>query len=433
MAVQENLDDFPWYHGALSRSQADNCLTGTSEGTYLIRESTSAPGSYVLSISESNECRHYKVGLVPEGFQMGGQVFRRISEIPPFYRRHKLETTCITEHLLRDRDLSEAALMTKYLFTAKALYDFTARDNDDLSFTKGDLLNILKKSQKDWWKAQSQTTLQIGFIPATYIEPLAVPERAPLEPPRPAKPKPTELARTHSTRNPVEERPPEVPPAMATAAPPPRPSRPKPAVPVLDEGILPQSPSPDTTASSPIVSTATKPTTKPSRTASAPAAPSTAPPRRPQSVRKPSQPATSAPATPSVEQSSVETGPTAPPVPAPYAASTNPAPAEPPKQAPVARSVSMPTSSMSLSAVANQEGLIVGKAKKPRAYQPYDSSALFFEKDDYIHVTRKEGGVWHGQVIGTDRSGHFPFTFVTVIQRDDWPDEVLEHEQLVLY
>jgi hypothetical protein len=34
---------------------------------------------------------------------------------------------------------------------------------------------------------------------------------------------------------------------------------------------------------------------------------------------------------------------------------------------------------MSLSAVASQAGLVVGKAKKPRPYQPYDSTALWFE------------------------------------------------------
>ena len=52
-------------------------------------------------------------------------------------------------------------------------YNFTARDDEDLSFHKGELLNIIEKHEPEWWRAQSQSTLEIGVIPANYVTEVA--------------------------------------------------------------------------------------------------------------------------------------------------------------------------------------------------------------------------------------------------------------------
>lgn len=50
-----------------------------------------------------------------------------------------------------------------------ALYDYDARTDEDLSFRKGEHLEILNDTQGDWWLARSKKTRQEGYIPSNYV------------------------------------------------------------------------------------------------------------------------------------------------------------------------------------------------------------------------------------------------------------------------
>ena len=50
-----------------------------------------------------------------------------------------------------------------------ALYDYDARTDEDLSFKKGDFLEILNDTQGDWWYAISQSSGKKGYIPSNYV------------------------------------------------------------------------------------------------------------------------------------------------------------------------------------------------------------------------------------------------------------------------
>ncbi|KAM9354229.1 tyrosine-protein kinase FRK-like [Pholidichthys leucotaenia] len=56
-----------------------------------------------------------------------------------------------------------------------ALYDYTARTVQDLSFNTGDILEALDKSTGDWWRARALTGISAskeGYIPANYVAPV---------------------------------------------------------------------------------------------------------------------------------------------------------------------------------------------------------------------------------------------------------------------
>lgn len=53
---------------------------------------------------------------------------------------------------------------------AKALYDYSAAANDELSIKEGDMINLLDISDSDWWKGELDG--QIGTFPANYVEKL---------------------------------------------------------------------------------------------------------------------------------------------------------------------------------------------------------------------------------------------------------------------
>lgn len=58
--------------------------------------------------------------------------------------------------------------------TFVALYDYDARTDEDLSFKKGDLLEILNDTQGDWWYARAKSSRAPGaklegYIPSNYV------------------------------------------------------------------------------------------------------------------------------------------------------------------------------------------------------------------------------------------------------------------------
>lgn len=55
-------DAHEWYMGALSRQEAAACLQGHRHGTFLVRDSTTCPGDYVLSVSENSKVSLYHPG-----------------------------------------------------------------------------------------------------------------------------------------------------------------------------------------------------------------------------------------------------------------------------------------------------------------------------------------------------------------------------------
>lgn len=56
-----------------------------------------------------------------------------------------------------------------------ALWDYTARTAEDLSFRAGDQLEVLDQTSPDWWIARALSGISArsqGYIPANYVAPL---------------------------------------------------------------------------------------------------------------------------------------------------------------------------------------------------------------------------------------------------------------------
>lgn len=50
-----------------------------------------------------------------------------------------------------------------------ALFDYDQRTSEDLSFKKGDHLEIINSQDGDWWQARSLKTMREGYIPSNYV------------------------------------------------------------------------------------------------------------------------------------------------------------------------------------------------------------------------------------------------------------------------
>ena len=49
------------------------------------------------------------------------------------------------------------------------LYDYNSQISDELSFKKGERLEVIKIPSQNWWWAKSLSTNKEGYIPRNYV------------------------------------------------------------------------------------------------------------------------------------------------------------------------------------------------------------------------------------------------------------------------
>lgn len=103
----DSSDRSAWYFGPVSRQEAQNRLQGQRHGMFLVRDSSTCPGDYVLSVSENSKVSHYIINSLPsKRFKIGDQEFENLPALLEFYKIHYLDTTTLIEPASRyDRDV----------------------------------------------------------------------------------------------------------------------------------------------------------------------------------------------------------------------------------------------------------------------------------------------------------------------------------------
>ncbi|XP_028817910.1 adapter molecule crk [Denticeps clupeoides] len=174
-----------WYWGRLSRQDAVSLLQGQRHGVFLVRDSITCPGDYVLSVSENSKVSHYIInsisnhrqsapGLVTPHFRIGDQEFDALPALLEFYKIHYLDTTTLIEPINKSKHSSICVTGTGAPLRleeelVRALFDFPGNDDEDLPFRKGDILRVLEKPEEQWWNAKNSEG-RVGMIPVPYVE-----------------------------------------------------------------------------------------------------------------------------------------------------------------------------------------------------------------------------------------------------------------------
>uniref|UniRef100_A0A8D0GX96 Vav guanine nucleotide exchange factor 1 n=1 Tax=Sphenodon punctatus TaxID=8508 RepID=A0A8D0GX96_SPHPU len=174
-----DLSVYLWYAGLMERAEAEQILTNRSDGTFLVRQRVKDAAEFAISIKFNVEIKHIKI-LTAEGLYRitekkafkglvvsFGNSVRKSSWFGQPNWSSWVRTSEPRLPIPRKKTLPRRGL--KYFGSAKARYDFCARDRTELSLKEGDIIKIIsKKGQQGWWRGEIYG--RVGWFPSNYVE-----------------------------------------------------------------------------------------------------------------------------------------------------------------------------------------------------------------------------------------------------------------------
>ncbi|XP_039732661.1 crk-like protein [Pteropus medius] len=147
-----------WYKGPMSHQGAQIQLQGQLHGMFLVCDSSTYFGDYVLSMSENLQVSHNIINsLSNHCFKIGDLKFGHLPALLEFYKTHHLNTATLMEPTPR-----------YYVWT---LYDFPGNDAEDLLFKASEILVIIEKPEEQRWSAWNKDGW-VGMIPVPFVRKL---------------------------------------------------------------------------------------------------------------------------------------------------------------------------------------------------------------------------------------------------------------------
>uniref|UniRef100_A0AAZ3PHM8 Vav guanine nucleotide exchange factor 1 n=1 Tax=Oncorhynchus tshawytscha TaxID=74940 RepID=A0AAZ3PHM8_ONCTS len=158
------------FAGNMDRSAAKNLLISRSDGTFLVRQKDG--GEFAISLKFNMDIRHIKITSTEGLYRINEKkAFKGLIEMVQFYQQHSLKEYFkdVDTTLQTPFNQPEQSGSIRSFGTARARYDFSARDRTELSLREGDTVKVLsKKAHNGWWKGEVYG--RVGLFPANYVE-----------------------------------------------------------------------------------------------------------------------------------------------------------------------------------------------------------------------------------------------------------------------
>ncbi|XP_051788777.1 1-phosphatidylinositol 4,5-bisphosphate phosphodiesterase gamma-1 [Erpetoichthys calabaricus] len=191
-----------WYHANLPRNQAENMLMRVPrDGAFLVRKRTE-PNTYAISFRAEGKIKHCRVKQEGQIVTLGNSEFDSLVDLISYHEKHPLYRKMKLRYPINEETLEkigtaepdygslyegrhpgfyvEVNEIAPFKCTVKALYEYKAQMEDELSFCKNAIIQNVEKLEGGWWKGDYGGKKQL-FFPANYVEeisPTAVePER----------------------------------------------------------------------------------------------------------------------------------------------------------------------------------------------------------------------------------------------------------------
>ncbi|XP_006881592.1 PREDICTED: 1-phosphatidylinositol 4,5-bisphosphate phosphodiesterase gamma-1 isoform X1 [Elephantulus edwardii] len=192
-----------WYHASLTRAQAEHMLMRVPrDGAFLVRK-RNEPNSYAISFRAEGKIKHCRVQQEGQTVMLGNSEFDSLVDLISYYEKHPLYRKMKLRYPINEEALEkigtaepdygalyegrnpgfyvEANPMPTFKCAVKALFDYKAQREDELTFTKSAIIQNVEKQEGGWWRGDYGGKKQLWF-PSNYVEEMVNP--AALEPER---------------------------------------------------------------------------------------------------------------------------------------------------------------------------------------------------------------------------------------------------------
>ncbi|KAL4234228.1 phospholipase C [Mactra antiquata] len=185
-----------WYHENKDREQADEMLKRIPyDGAFLVRRSETDQFSYAISFRAEGKIKHCRIRQEGRLFTIGTAEFASLNELVQYYEKYPLYKKMKLRKPVSDAvveregvDPSDQAMygilvqpgvfMQPELYInpndftskvrVKALHDYQANRDDELSFCKGSIITNVNKHDNGWWRGDFLDKKQYWF-PANFV------------------------------------------------------------------------------------------------------------------------------------------------------------------------------------------------------------------------------------------------------------------------
>ncbi|XP_048575728.1 growth factor receptor-bound protein 2 [Nematostella vectensis] len=148
-----------WFKGKITRKQSEEMLSEfKTDGAFLVRESETSPGDFSLSVRFNNQVQHFKVFRdTDRKYYLWNTKFLSLNKLVDHHREASVSRS---QHIVL-KDMMEAV---------QALFDFEAQEEGEVSFKRGDYIEVIDNSDVNWWRGKVLTTGEIGMFPSNYVK-----------------------------------------------------------------------------------------------------------------------------------------------------------------------------------------------------------------------------------------------------------------------
>ena len=163
--------EIAWFHGKISREDANRIISGYAVGAYLVRESLVDVGNFSIALRVRAGVRHFKIYKHELGdFYIADNCFPSLAEVVSCFSVEKL---CDDTSLVNPVGPAAPVSVPPFKNLAIGLYDYAAMSPEELSFSTGDRLDIINDTDKHWlWVRLQADQSKSGFVPRNHVEEL---------------------------------------------------------------------------------------------------------------------------------------------------------------------------------------------------------------------------------------------------------------------
>eukprot|EP01147_Barroeca_monosierra_P005601 gene5601-181_t len=159
-----------WFHGQMSREEASRILGPKPPSSFLVRESITHVGDYIISFRVQSGVKHFKIISHELGdFFIADLCFSSLDDVVENFYHLPLSDGMVLQHPVPPFSSTQLRAVERTVIAMKTYHGLSM---EELSFQQGDRLKVLQGSDPVWFFCEHEMSKQQGWAPAQLLHDL---------------------------------------------------------------------------------------------------------------------------------------------------------------------------------------------------------------------------------------------------------------------